>query len=88
MSELIQDTQLERDLLSRIIEARRLKLRLTQMELAEAAGITQSMLSRIELGGTKVSAFTLYNLCKALHLDIRRVFSRIRNSVNRQRRGV
>ena len=86
MNDLIRDTQLERRLLGGIVETRRLKKKLSQTDLARAAGITQSMLSRIELGTTKTSAFVLYNLCTTLKLDVRRAFSRVRNAVDREKR--
>jgi len=44
--------------------------KLTQTEFCEKAGITQSMLSRIEIGTCEVSCFTLSRICAAADVDV------------------
>ena len=47
----------------------RLKKRLTQLDLAEKAGVTTNTLARIERGESKASVKTLEKLIKALDVD-------------------
>lgn len=52
------------------IKLRRVQARMTQVELAEMAGITQAALSKIERGESDIMLSTLAVLRSALALDI------------------
>lgn len=51
------------------IKATRKKLRLTQEELADAAGISASFMGHIERGSRIASIDTLFSLCRALDVS-------------------
>jgi HTH-type transcriptional regulator/antitoxin HipB len=57
------------------IRARRLELGLTQVELAERAGIPQANVSRIERGGYAPTDLVRIRLARALELEVRDVFT-------------
>lgn len=56
--------------LSQAVRARRLELGMSQVELAERAGMTQSAISRLEAGGTVPTIAILERLATALNADL------------------
>lgn len=57
--------------ISRQLIALRLKRGMTQKDVAQQAGTTQSVIARIENGEQNISMKTLTNLAKALKADIK-----------------
>lgn len=56
--------------LGQAVRARRLELGMSQVELAERAGMTQSAISRLEAGGTVPTIAILERLAAALNADL------------------
>jgi DNA-binding XRE family transcriptional regulator len=56
--------------LGQAVRARRLELGMSQTELAERAGMTQSAVSRLEAGGTVPTIGVLERLATALSADL------------------
>ena len=56
--------------LGQAVRARRLELGMSQTELAEKAGMTQSAVSRLEAGGTVPTIGVLERLAAALSADL------------------
>jgi len=56
------------------IKEKRLRLQLTQEELAERIGISAKSLSQIELGNNFVSAENLQAICSALEVEPKQLF--------------
>jgi len=56
--------------LGQAVRARRLELGMSQTELAERAGMTQSAVSRLEAGGTIPTIGVLERLATALSADL------------------
>lgn len=69
---LVDDTL---DRLPGLLRARRVELGLSQAEAAGAAGVSQSMLARIESGERTPSTPVLFRLLDALQTDIGRLTS-------------
>jgi len=63
-----------KELFGKKLKEIRLKLDLTQEELAEKIGISSKSLSQIELGNNFVSAETLTEICKALNISPKILF--------------
>lgn len=59
----------------RLVAAHRKRARLTQGQLAEAAGISIDMISRIESGATGARFGTIEKLAQALEVDPAQLFS-------------
>jgi ribosome-binding protein aMBF1 (putative translation factor) len=56
--------------LGQAVRARRLELGMSQVELAERAGMTQSAVSRLEAGGAVPTIGVLERLASALNADL------------------
>lgn len=56
--------------LARTVRFRRRKLGMTQMELADKSGLTQSQIARFESGKTNVRLCTLLSILKVLDIHI------------------
>lgn len=63
--------------IGQILKAYRERLRRNQRDIANAAGISTSMLSQIENGAVSPSIDTLAGLCAALGLEMGELFSRV-----------
>ncbi len=59
------------------IKAERARKSLTQIELAEKANLSPTSISLIETGSQTPSAFAIYNIAKALGIDINELFKGI-----------
>lgn len=63
-----------RKLVGRRVRERRLKLGLTQQELADRAGLHRSYLGDIELGRRNVTIESIAKIARALEVDIPSLF--------------
>lgn len=59
------------------VRRRRHKLKLSQEEFAEAAGIHRTYISSIELGKVDIGISVAYKLCEALHLRLSKLLKDI-----------
>lgn len=61
--------------IGRILRRRRRLLALTQSEVAQVCGVGFQQIQKYECGGTSVSAARLWQLARALQVDIAEFFS-------------
>jgi len=64
--------------LGKNIKAERTRASLTQSELAENIGISESSLSLIERGIQTPSVFIVYDIANSLNIDINELFKNIK----------
>lgn len=55
--------------IGRLVRVRRIKLRLTQDDLAQRIGLKRTSITNIEKGRQKIQVHTLYELAAALEVD-------------------
>jgi transcriptional regulator with XRE-family HTH domain len=67
----------------RLLRAARDKAGITQVELAEKLGLTQSFVSKIERGDRRLDIVQLRTLCKALGVPLREFIEQLESELDR-----
>jgi transcriptional regulator with XRE-family HTH domain len=63
--------------LKKLLKAVRRERRLTQIELAARLGVTQSTISKVELGERRLDVIELWAWCEALGVGLNRFVARL-----------
>ena len=71
----------------RRVRKRRLSLSMSQTKLADALGISFQQVQKYEIGGNRVAASRLWDMAKALEVDVEYFFEGIQKRAKRSRKA-